>query len=367
MIYFDSASTSYYRPDVVKQAVVSAMTELGSYGRGAHAVAMAAGRAVHEARCSLAEFFGACPDQVAFTHNATMSLNMAIFGLLDMNDHVITTVLEHNSVLRPLHHMQKKGLSVDFVGLADDGNLDYDALPKLLHKNTKCVIITHCSNVTGLAIDLEFVAEFCKKNGLILIVDAAQSAGIFPIDMHSLGRAVLCFTGHKGLLGPQGTGGLVVSDDVRIPPMLYGGTGSDGESIEAGTFNAHGIAGLAAGVEHIKTKSMDAIRIESIALAEAFAESVRRIPDVKILGNSALMQAPIVSININDVDSAEAETLLSAQGLCVRGGFHCAQLAHRALGTMEQGAVRFSFSAFNTINQVEIAIQAVAKVAKEFA
>ena len=375
MIYFDSASTSFYKPNVVTQAVTSAMSSFGNAGRGGNPASITAARAIYSARCSLAPFFGVQPSQIAFTHNATTALNMAIFGLLSANDHAITTVLEHNSVLRPLYHLQERGLKLDFVGLTPDGDLDYESFGKLLCKETRCVIVTHCSNVTGLVVDLGRIAQFCKQHGLILIVDAAQSAGLLPIDIQSLGRAAVCFTGHKGLLGPQGTGGLVIND-IEISPMMVGGSGFDSfstlhpnafpESLEAGTLNAHGIAGLGAGAEYIKEKGMDAIREEGLAHAKAFEEGVREIPNIKIYGNSALQRAPIVSINIGDLDSAEVETLLAVREICVRGGFHCAPLAHKALGTDGQGAVRFSFSSFNTEQQVEIAIQAVEEIAKEY-
>jgi cysteine desulfurase family protein len=352
------------------------MSQFGNAGRGGHPAAMLATREVYKARGSLATLFGARPNQIAFTHNATMALNMAIFGLLRPGDHTIATVLEHNSVLRPLHRLQKSGLSVDFVGLVGDGNLDYASFDKFLQKNTKCIIAAHCSNVTGQIVDLKYLADFCKSNGLILIVDAAQSAGLLPIDINALGRSVVCFTGHKGLLGPQGTGGLAVND-IEIPPTFVGGSGSDSfsqnhfdsfpESLEAGTLNSHGIAGLAAGVEFIKERGVEAVMKEGLELARAFTDSVRDFAGVKIFGNPALPKVPIVSINIGDLDSAEAEAILAQRGIYVRGGFHCSPLAHRALGTQSQGAVRFSFSSLNTAEQVEIAIQTVAEMAREFA
>ena len=372
MIYFDSASTSYYKPDAVKHAVIEAISGFGNSGRGGHPIAMEAARAVYGARASLAAFFGAWPNQIAFTHNATMALNMAI-DLLKPGDHVITTVLEHNSVLRPLYKLQRSGLSLDFVGLAPDGNLDYDSFGNLLRKNTKCVIATHCSNVTGQVTNLEYLVEFCERHGLILIVDGAQSAGLIPIDVRHMGRVIVCFTGHKGLLGPQGTGGLVVSN-VDISPTMVGGSGSDSFSqhhqnifpdlLEAGTLNAHGLAGLTAGAQYIQIRGIEAMRKESLALTNAFEEGIKGICAVRILGNSMLPKVPIVCINIGDLDSAEVEAMLSERGICVRGGFHCSPMAHRALKTEKQGAVRFSFSSFNTIEQVEIAIQTVSKIAK---
>jgi cysteine desulfurase family protein len=356
------------------QAVAKAMSSFGNSSRGGHPAAMAATRAVYGARVGLAPFFGAQPNQIAFTHNATMALNMAI-NLLKPRDHAITTVLEHNSVLRPLYKLQRCGLSLDFAGLTPDGNLDYEVLGKLLRKNTKYIIATHCSNVTGQVTNLEYLAEFCERHELIMIVDSAQSAGLIPVNMQRLGRAIVCFTGHKGLLGPQGTGGLVVKD-VEISPMMVGGNGSNSfskhhsdafpDSLETGTLNAHGLAGLTAGAQYIQQRGIEAIREESLALANAFEEGIKGIRPVKILGNSKLTKVPIVSINIGGLDSSEVEAMLSVRGICVRGGFHCAPMAHRALKTEKQGAVRFSFSSFNTVEQVEVAIQTVSEIAKEY-
>ena len=376
MIYSDSASTSYYKPETVKQAVLAAMSEFGNSGRGGHPAAMSAAHVVYNTRASLAPFFGAKSNQIAFTHNATMALNMAIFGLLSDGGHAITTVLEHNSVLRPLYQLQRSGLALDFVGLTPNGDLDYDAFDKLAKKDTKCIVVTHCSNVTGQITNLNYLAEFCDKHGLILIVDAAQSAGLMPIDIKRLGRAVICFTGHKGLLGPQGTGGLVVND-VDIPSAIVGGSGSDSfsqhhsaifpESLEAGTLNAHGLAGLSAGAEYIKKRGVEAVAADGIALVNTFEKSIRDIESVEIYGNPKLRKVPIVCMNFDGIDSAEAEMILAEHGICVRGGFHCAPLAHKALGTEKQGAVRFSFSSFNTAEQVRIAVQTVSEIAKELA
>jgi len=376
VIYFDAASTSYYKPETVKHAVVEAMSKFGNGGRGGHSAAMAATRSIYSVRARLAPLFGARPNQIAFTYNATAALNMAIFGLLGNGGHAITTVLEHNSVLRPLYQLQRKGLSLDFVGFAPDGDLDYDAFGKLLKKETRCVIVTHCSNVTGQITNLDYLADFCNRHDLILIIDAAQSAGLFKINIARLGRSIVCFTGHKGLLGPQGTGGLV-ANDVEIAPMFIGGTGSDSftqhhseifpESLEAGTLNSHGLAGLAAGAQHINEKGMEVMLNEGLALAKGFEDGVRDIEGVKILGNCKLQRAPIVCMNIGGLDSVEVEAALADRKICVRGGFHCAPLMHKALGTEIQGAVRFSFSSFNTELQVQFAMQAVREIVKELA
>ena len=377
MIYFDTASTSFYKPEIVKQAVLNAMNEFASYGRGAHPAAMAASRAVFIARAALADFFGAKANQIVFTHNATESLNMAIFGLLnnETDAHVITTVLEHNSVLRPLYHLEQRGLlKLDFVGLDSSGNLDYSAFKKLLRKNTKCIVVTHCSNLTGLLVDINRIASFCKENNLALIVDAAQSAGLFPISTTKLGRAVLCFTGHKGLMGPQGTGGLVVNE-ITLTPLVMGGSGSNSfskshpdsmpEALEAGTLNSHGIAGLAAGVGYIKEIGIENILNYSQNLAETFKDGISHLKNIHILGNNNLTLAPIVSFTIGNLDSSQIELTLAQNGICARGGFHCAPLAHQIYGTSKKGAIRFSFSSFNTLDQVNIAIKVISKIEKE--
>jgi len=375
VIYFDSASTSIFKPDAVIEAITEAMANLGNPGRGAHSAALAATRQVYKARESIASFFGASPGRVAFAHNATTALNIAIFGLLCPGDHVITTTLEHNSVLRPLHQLQKRGLSVDFVSLLPNGDLDYEKFEGLVNTNTKCIIATHCSNVTGQIINIEYLARLCDKYGLILIVDAAQSAGLVPIDIRQLGRCVVCFTGHKGLLGSQGTGGLIVND-VEISPIIVGGSGTNSfsalhpadfpESLEAGTLNVHGIAGLAAGVQWVKHKGVDALRDEGLKLSDAFMHAIRGINGIKILGNPELNKVPIVCVNIGGLDSKQAETILAEHEICTRGGFHCAPLTHKALGTQSQGAVRFSFSSANTLAQVQTAIACISQIAKEF-
>ena len=368
MIYLDSAATSLHKPPSVASAMVEAVRNLGNPGRGAHKHALDAARQVYKGRKAAASLFDTSPDRVVFTSSATDSLNIAIRGLLSSTDHVITTVLEHNSVLRPLYNLE---LEISTIDIRENGDLNYASFENSLKPNTKAVIITSASNLTGLVVDMAFVAAFCKRHGLLLIVDAAQTAGLLPISMAEID--VMCFTGHKSLLGPQGVGGLCTNID--IPPAKFGGSGVDSfsktqpvklpESLEAGTLNTPGIAGLAAGIEYIKATDMAQIYKNSLQLAEAFYNEVLRIANVKLYCDS-LPRAPIVALNIGDMDSAAVELCLSNEyGISVRGGAHCAPLLHRSLGTEKQGAVRFSFSSFNTENDVSAAVQAVSAIAKE--
>jgi len=355
--------------------MVEAIGTYGNPGRGAHKHAMDGARCVYKGRGAVASLFGAVPQQVVFTSSATESLNMAIMGLLSAKDHVITTVLEHNSVLRPLYYLQSKGLEMSTIGM-HQGCLDYDSFERCLKPNTKAIVVTAASNVTGLLVDLKFVSNLCKRHGLFLIVDAAQTAGIIPIDMADLGISALCFTGHKSLFGSQGVGGLCVNPQVNIMPTKFGGTGVHTlsrtqpaempDALEAGTLNTPGIAGLAAGIEYICAEGIGKIFAKAQKLAEEFYAQVSSIPSVKVYSNFSLPHVPIVTLNIGRLDSALVEHYLANEyGISVRGGFHCAPLLHKALGTEGQGAVRFSFSSFNTTEEVETAVRAVREIAMQ--
>lgn len=376
MIYFDNAATSLPKPPAVGQAVLEAINTFGGAGRGGHPASLAAARCIFQARKVVADLLGSSVDQTAFTANATESLNIAIFGLLTQEDHVITTALEHNSVLRPLYKLRSQGMGLSILGADQKGNLDYEGLSRSLRPNSKAVVCTHASNLTGTLTNLDFIADFCKENGLLMIVDASQTAGVFPIDMDKLGIDVLCFTGHKGLLGPQGTGGLCVRKGLAVMPFKVGGSGLHSylethptdmpEALEAGTVNAHGIAGLLAGVEYIRRVGMDTIRNRELEFAKLFRQGISAIPGVRIYGDPDIPHAPIVTLNIGSMASGEVgDRLANFYNICVRAGAHCAPLAHLALGTREQGAVRFSFSSFNTVEEVHTGIRAVAEIAAE--
>ena len=377
MIYLDNAATTLQKPPVVGEAMLEALQTAGNPGRGAHEPTLHAARLVYDARAALAELFGAeSPACIAFASNATQALNTAIGGLIGPADHVITTVCEHNSVLRPLYRLREQGTQLSFVGVDDRAVLRYEQFEELLRPNTKAVVVTGASNVTGNAADLAFVAHFAKKHGLLLIVDAAQTAGACSIPVQKLGIDVLCFTGHKGLLGPQGTGGLYVRPGLRAAPLVVGGSGVHSfderhpaempTALEAGTLNVPGIAGLGAGVRWILEQGVETLQAKETALARLFYEAVREIPGVVLYGSFAEPRAPIVSLNLAGEDSARvADALWEEFGICVRAGAHCAPLMHKALGTVEQGMVRFSFSHQNTEAEALAAAQALRALALE--
>ena len=383
MIYLDNGATTLRKPECVKEALLEAMAFMGNSGRGVHDASLYAGRTIYRARESLAELLGAAaPEQVVFTANATESLNLVLGGLFGQGDHVITTVCEHNSVLRPLYRLQGVELSVLPVKAEageerQAGILAYDELESLLRPNTKALIITHASNLTGNITDLERVGAFAKKHSLLLIVDAAQTAGAVPMDMERMGIDVLCFTGHKGLYGPQGTGGVCVRPGLSIRPLKVGGSGIhsfDREhpsempaALEAGTLNGHGIAGLGAAARWLLETGVEQIRAREQAFLRRFVDGVKEVEGVTLYGNPDLdRRTGIQSLNIRDYDSARvADWLYEDYGIAVRGGAHCAPLMHEALGTREQGAVRFSFSYFNTEAEADEAAAAVRELAEE--
>ena len=377
MIYLDNAATTLHKPPEVAEAVKQAILTAGNAARGAHCVSLAASRTVFETRQKLAQLFS-CPreDHVVFTMNSTEALNIAIYGLLSPGNHVISTDLEHNSVLRPLYDLQTRGVFVDFVPADRLGNVRYEDFEALFRENTKSIVCTHASNLTGNVLDIARISEIAHAHGVLLIVDASQSAGVIPIDMQKMGIDVLCFTGHKGLLGPQGTGGLCLRPGVEIRPLLRGGTGVHSYDkdqpqayptrLEAGTLNSHGIAGLDAAVDYLLEAGVEAICQKEQALMRRFYEGMRHIDGVTVYGDfTAKHRAAIVSLNIRDWDSAEVSDVLYADyGIATRPGAHCAPRLHEVLGTVRQGAVRFSFSVFNSEDEADMAIQAVKELAQ---
>lgn len=376
-IYLDSAATSLHKPPQVARAVAEAICTAGNAARGAHGASMAASRTVYDTRCLAARLLG-CPrpDHVAFTANSTMALNMAICGLLTPEDHAISTDLEHNSVLRPLYALQRQGMGLSFLPADGNGRLDYDALEGLFRPNTRAVVCTHASNVTGDMPDIPRIAALAHAHGALLILDASQTAGAVPLDMTALGADVLCFTGHKSLLGPQGTGGLCIRPGVELRPLLRGGSGVHSfdpdqpaaypTRLEAGTLNSHGLAGLHAALEYLLAEGVENLYAREHALMRRFYLGVRDIPGVRVYGDfSTPCRAAIVSLNIRGLDSGEvSDALLQGWGIATRPGAHCAPRLHQALGTREQGAVRFSFSPFNTPQEIDTAVRAVADLAR---
>ena len=378
MIYLDNAATTRAKPPAVAAAVLEALSSYGNCGRGGHEGALSAARTVYGVREKIAALLG-CPraDHVCFTPNSTLALNIAIGGLLSPGDHVISTDLEHNSVLRPLYRLREQGVLVDFVPADRRGRLDYGAFAKLLRPETRAVACTHASNLTGDLVDIQWVGRFAREHGLLFILDASQTAGVLPVDMAAQGMDVVCFTGHKSLMGPQGTGGLCVREGLEIRPFAVGGTGVRSYSeaqppeyptrLEAGTLNSHGLAGLGAALDFLAETGPEAVHAHEDALARRFYQAVRDLPGVTVYGDwEAPLRAPIVALNIGDWDSAQVSDELAERfDIATRPGAHCAPRLHRALGTEEQGAVRFSWSYFNTQEETDAAAEAVAVLARE--
>lgn len=378
MIYFDHAATSLYKPDCVAVAVTNALKHFGNPGRGAHGASLDASRMVYQVRRRIAKFFGADgPEQVVFTANATQSLNMVIQGLFTNRDHVITTAMEHNSVLRPLYLLERQGMGLTVVSADQTGMISYAEMEAAVRVHTRAIICTHASNVTGNLTDLEKVADICARHRLLLIVDASQTAGIFPINMRIQGIDVLCFTGHKGLMGPQGIGGMCIRSGLCIRPLLYGGSGIQSyskfppdcmpEALEAGTLNGPGIAGLGAAIEYIEQTGINWIQQEEQKLAAYFFKTIKSIPRIRFYGDfSPAVRAPIISLNIGSRDAgAVADELFQRYEIAVRAGAHCAPRIHEAMGTAGSGTVRFSFSSMNTYQEVQTAAAAVILLAEE--
>ena len=372
MIYFDNAATTLHKPPEVIEAVVHAMTTSGNASRGTHTGSLAASRTVYETRKKIADFFHCSrADHVIFTSNSTEALNIAICGTLGKGDHIISTDLEHNSVLRPLYHLEEQGASLTFLSANKKGCIDYDDFKRSIKPNTKAIVCTHASNLTGNVLDIERIGHIAKAHNLLFIVDASQSAGCIEINMETMNIDILCFTGHKGLLGPQGTGGLCIHEGVEIRPFKRGGSGihsyEKGQPqayparLEAGTLNSHGIAGLCAAINYINTITIPVIAKKEQELLWHFYKGICNIPEIHIYGDfDTKERAAILSLNIEGYDSGTVSDVLSQEyDIATRPGAHCAPRMHQALGTTETGAVRFSFSSFNTMEEVETAIQAL--------
>lgn len=377
MIYLDSSATSFLKPPQVAEAVFKSFSTIGNAGRGAHAPTLNASRLIYDTRDKLAALFGTPdPSRIAFTCNATEALNIAIHGAIHPGEHVITTACEHNSVLRPLYLKEETGTELTIIPADEKGRIRYDLLNASLKPNTAAIVLTHASNMTGNVTDMAFVSDFAKKHGLLLIVDASQTAGSIPINVMDMGIDILCFTGHKGLFGPQGTGGLYLREGLTLPPFKSGGSGVHSfdrhhpadmpTALEAGTLNGHGIAGLNAGLDYIQSTGVENIHNKEISLARRFLAGITDIPDLKIYGDmDAPLRAPIVSLNIGDMSSASVSDMLwEDYEICVRAGAHCAPLMHKTFGTEKQGAVRFSFSCFNTEDEIDRAIQALHEISE---
>ena len=372
MIYLDNAATTLKKPDSVGEAMVKALDSCGNSGRGAHKATLDASRIIYGTREKLARLFSTDdPMQIAFTCNATESLNIALKGLFEQGDHIISSVCEHNSVLRPLYELEECGISHSLVPADEKGRLRLEELEQLIRPETRAVVITHASNLTGNVTDLKTVSEFTKKHGLLLIVDASQSAGVIGIDVERMGIDILCFTGHKGLMGPQGTGGIYVRKGLRVRPLKCGGSGIRSydrkhpdimpTALEAGTLNGPGIAGLSAALDLLLECGVETIHEHESRLAAHFAEEAGKIPGVHLYGDlEAQERTAVVSLNVEGEDSGSvSDWLWENYEIATRAGAHCAPLMHEALGTVGSGAVRFSFGWFNTMEETDAAIAAL--------
>lgn len=364
MIYVDNAATSYYKPECMIEAVSNYLRHPGNPHRGSHHAAMDAARIVLDTRMKLAEFFDCHFQYIIFTSGITESLNTVIQGLLTQTDHVITTYLEHNSVLRPLYQLQCE-LSICFPTLKD--------IKASVQSNTKAVIVNHVSNVTGEINDLKDIGMFCHNNNILFIVDTAQSAGLIPISMKENHIDILCFTGHKGLMGMQGIGGIALSEDFDIQPLKVGGSGvlsfqkehpsSLPTRLEAGTLNVPGIVSLNASLDFIKEKGIENIFKHEQALADAFYRQLSLIDDIRIYREINKNYVGIVSLNIKDMDANDVcDQLSQYYQIETRAGAHCAPLVHNHYHT--QSMIRFSFGLNNTMKDVEECIKALQAIIK---
>ena len=379
MIYFDNAATTFPKPEIVYEKTMEAMREYGANpGRGGHKMALKANRGIFETRNTIAKLFNiGNPMRVIFTASCTESLNLAIKGVLEEGDHVITTSIEHNSVLRPITHLEKSGVENTIVDANSKGEVDPADIEAAIKGNTKLIVTTHISNLIGSIVPIEEIGEIAKKHNILYLVDAAQSAGVYHIDVEKVGIDMLAFPGHKGLLGPQGTGGLYIKEGLELSEILQGGTGSASESLvqpeilpdryEAGTHNGAGIIGLRTGVEYILDRGTEDIRAYEEKLTNHFLDGIKDIEELEIYGPlDTRKQAAVVALNFKGIDSSEIAFILDEKyDIAVRSGLHCAPLAHKTIGSLDQGAVRFSFGIFNTIEEVDKGIKALREISEE--
>lgn len=377
-IYLDNAATTFPKPECVYDAISDCMKNFcANPGRSGHKMAMESARVVEDARDSVAKLFNIKnPMDVVFTFNATDSLNLAIKGFLEKGDHVITTTMEHNSVLRPIMELEKIGVEHSFVEADEEGFVNPEDIESSIKENTKLIVTTHASNVVGTLVDIEKIGEIAKKHGIVYLVDASQTAGVYDIDVEKLNIDMLAMPGHKCLLGPQGTGVLYVNSRIRLKSQREGGTGSKSSEIiqpdlypdkyESGTHNTPGLAGLGSGVEFILSEGIEKIKKHEEELVSYFIDNIKDINGVKIYGpKDAKKRAAVVALNIGDLDSGEVTFRLDREfDIATRSGIHCAPLAHKTIGTIVQGAVRFSFGYFNTKDDVDKAIYAIKEISK---
>ncbi|OFW42255.1 MAG: cysteine desulfurase [Acidobacteria bacterium RIFCSPLOWO2_12_FULL_60_22] len=377
MIYFDNAATSWPKPAAVRAALSDYVGDAGGNpGRSGHRMSVAAARIVERAREALAELFHAHdPSRIVFTQNATQALNQALYGLLRPGDHVVTTSVEHNSVMRPLRHLETLGVELTVVSCNRDGMLDLNRVRRALRPGTRLLVTTHGSNVVGTLTPVVALAALAREQGIPYLVDASQTAGAIPIDVQEMGVDLLAFTGHKALLGPTGTGGLYIREGVVLAPLMRGGTGSDSaqetqpeflpDAYESGTLNVAGIAGLGAGVRFLSEIGIEAVQAHERKLVAQFLAGAAEISGITLYGpKDAALQCGVVSFNVAGAMPSEVGLILDQSfGIMARTGLHCAPSAHRTLGTFPTGTVRFSFGWFNTSAEVGLALEALREIA----
>ena len=381
MIYFDNAATTLKKPETVAKAVFNAINSFANASRGSYESSLNSERVILDTRERIVKLFnGYSPNYAAFTSNSTEALNTAIKGTIEnhKDTHIITTSLEHNSVLRPLYEMQELGAELTIIKANIKGEINYSDIEKSIKSNTKAIVCTHASNVIGDVLDIDFIGSLCSKHNILFILDASQSAGSIDIDMKKSNIDIVCFTGHKGLMGPQGTGGLCIKKDIKIKPLKSGGSGIKTYSktqpenmptrLEAGTLNSHSIAGLNAALEFIENETVEKIRKREKDLADYFYNGIKDIENIKLYGNyNTKNRTSIVALNIGEIDSAKISDILANEyDIATRSGGHCAPLMHESLNTVKQGIVRFSFSYFNTEEEIEKGINAVKQISKKF-
>ncbi|MFC7678958.1 aminotransferase class V-fold PLP-dependent enzyme [Paenibacillus sp. GCM10028914] len=377
VIYLDHAATSWPKPPEVLEAMKKAMDEAAANpGRGSHRMAVNASRVLYNTRRTLSTLFHVKnPNDIVLTGNTTEALNLAIKGYLTEGDHVIATMIEHNSVRRPLEYLKRtRGIHVDYIPVRAEGQLDLKEVEKAFNPKTKLVVCSHSSNLLGSILPIEEIGELAARHGAVLLVDAAQSAGMLPIDVENMNVGMLAFPGHKGLLGPQGTGGLYISPNVELEPLMHGGTGSQSEAVEqptvrpdryeAGTPNTIGFAGLQAGVKKVLEWTPDHIYQHEWELTQRMMEGLSSVKGIKILGPGlGEARTGIVSFVVEQRDASEMAFKLDREyGIAVRAGFHCTPLAHMAAGTENTGAVRASVGLWTSREDVDIMVEAMAKI-----
>ncbi len=378
LIYLDNAATTFPKPPGVLEAMMARYRQIGvSPGRGSYDRAAEAEGVLHQAREKLARFFGAPdPDRVIFTANATDSLNLVLSGLLQPGDHVVTTRLEHNSVLRPLHHLQQRlGISCSLVPFSGEGFIDPDDVAAAIRPETRLVVVNHASNVLGTVQPVGDVGGICAARRIALLVDASQSAGKVPVDMAAMKAYAVAFTGHKSLYGPTGIGGLVLHPELEIAPTRFGGTGIESSSrvhtpryphrLEAGTHNLMGIIGLILGMDYLMGRGLAAVHGRETVLTERLRAGLSEIRGVELYGPTAASnRVAVLSVNIQGAAPEDVGAILDGDfNIAVRVGLHCAPLVHEALGTARRGAVRFSLGCFNTEADIDRAVAAMALIA----